>query len=452
MAETVVPSSEKAIEIVHEEDQKQIFDDDTGGILGASNEIVTFDPEVSRRVIRKYDRWLLPFFFLINLFCFIDRINIGNARLLGLSTDLGLVVGLRYNIALMCLFVSYCVVELPANIACKKIGGHLWIPFLVFTFGLVTMLTAVVESRGGLYAIRFVLGCLEGGISPGLVFLLAQFYRRRELGFRLSVYSCAASASGAFGGLFAIALDKIPPWGMINTWRNIFFFEGLISIIIGAVGFYLIPAGPVEARFLSDDEKTVAVNRLRVDAAGTTEQGTKLKHVLQAMKSPHTLGCGLGFFFANSCAQTFSVFSPLIIAAMGYTDTRAQLLSVGPYATAATASVILGYLSDKYKRRGIPIMCITPLAITGFFMLEFLPKDMPGAKYGALFLVAPGAYACLPIWLAWGVNNAATPTVRASATAVVYTLANLGGIVSPYACVYMFFIYFLRGNAQRSKL
>lgn len=146
----------------------------SGGVLGATNEFVSFDAALSQRIARKFDYRILSISVLINLFSFIDRVNIGNARLLGLSDDLGLAVGLRYNIALMCLFVSYCVVELPANIVCKIIGAHIWIPFLVVSFGIVTMLTSLVQSYNGLYAVRFILGCLEGGISPGLVFMISQ--------------------------------------------------------------------------------------------------------------------------------------------------------------------------------------------------------------------------------------------------------------------------------------
>lgn len=169
-------TSDKSIAAVHMEEEQKLPPGTKGGVLGATHEVVTFDPTLSRRIARKFDYRILSVFLLINLFSFIDRVNIGNARLLGLSTDLGLGVGLRYNIALMCLFVSYCVVELPANIVCKKIGGHIWIPFLVVCFGLVTMLTSLVQSHNGLYAVRFILGCLEGGISPGLVFMLAQLY------------------------------------------------------------------------------------------------------------------------------------------------------------------------------------------------------------------------------------------------------------------------------------
>lgn len=80
----------------------------------------------------------------------------------------------------------------------------------------------------------------------------------------------------------------------------------------------------------------MAVDRLRVDSAGTTEAGqTKWKHVRQALLSPHVLACGVGFFFGNTAAQSFSVFAPSIIAAMGYSRSKAQLLSVGPYVSNA---------------------------------------------------------------------------------------------------------------------
>lgn len=86
---------------------------------------------------------------------------------------------------------------------------------------------------------------------------------------------------------------------------------------------------------------------------------------------------------------------------MGYSAERAQLLSVGPYVCACLFSVLIGYLSDRYKKRAILIIVSAPLGIIGFFMLEFLPLDKPAAKYGALYLAATGLYSFLPLWLAW---------------------------------------------------
>ncbi|GMF67191.1 unnamed protein product [Aspergillus oryzae] len=263
--------------------------EDTKVVLKATDERILWDEKQSRAVVRKFDLRLLSLFTVINLFSFIDRVNIGNARLLGLEKDLGL-SGLRFNIALMCLFVSYCVVELPSNILCKIVGGHIYIPTLVLCFGIITMLTSLVEQKGGLY-------------------------RRHELGVRTSIYISASSASGAFGGLLAIGLSRIPDWGLIHTWRNIFFFEvgiylpsrryltvpqGLVSVILAVVAFISIPSGPETARFLTESQKQVAVDRMRIDSAGTTEHSrTTFRHVVQGLTTPPIVFCALGFFFGK---------------------------------------------------------------------------------------------------------------------------------------------------------
>ena len=143
-------------------------------VLGAVNELVVVDSVVSRRLVRKYDWRLLPLFTVINLFSFIDRVNIGNARLLGLAVDLHLNVGLRYNIALICFAIPTCFTDLPSGLACKWFGGNVWIPTLALSFGLVTMSSSLVGNYGGLYAARFVLGCIEGGLTPSIIWLAAQ--------------------------------------------------------------------------------------------------------------------------------------------------------------------------------------------------------------------------------------------------------------------------------------
>lgn len=141
--------------------------------LGATGEYLVVDEQISRRIVRKFDWRILLLATIINLFSFIDRVNIGNARLLGLEKDLDLAKGYRFNIALMCLLIPYCVVELPANIVCKKVGAHIWIPFLTFSFGSLTIFMGLLKNKEGLYALRFLLGVFEGGISPGLVYMLS---------------------------------------------------------------------------------------------------------------------------------------------------------------------------------------------------------------------------------------------------------------------------------------
>lgn len=143
------------------------------GDFMASEETIPIDKRIVPRLVRKFDLRLLILFVFVNLFSFIDRVNIGNARLLGMQEDVGL-SGIKYNIAVMCAFIACALVEIPSNIVCKKIGAGVYVPFLVFSFGVITTLTALVENPGGLYVARFVLGIFEGGISPALVFVLSQ--------------------------------------------------------------------------------------------------------------------------------------------------------------------------------------------------------------------------------------------------------------------------------------
>jgi MFS family permease len=109
-----------------------------------------------------------------------------------------------------------------------------------------------------------------------------------------------------------------------------------------------------------------------------------------------------------------------------------NLLTITNQVAACILSIIVGYISDRYHTRGWLILLTVPIGITGLGMLLFLPASNPSAKYGALYLAAPGIYAFLPLWITWAVNNAATPTVKAVAAGLVFAVGSLGGILAPW--------------------
>ena len=121
------------------------------------------DPVLEARVRRKLDWRLMPILTLIYLFAFIDRSNAGNARVLGMGKDLEL-DGDRFNIGLSAFYVPYILLEVPANILCKKIGPKIWIPFLAFSFGIITMCMSTLRSYHGFIAARVCLGVVEAGM------------------------------------------------------------------------------------------------------------------------------------------------------------------------------------------------------------------------------------------------------------------------------------------------
>ncbi|KAK4458444.1 putative MFS transporter [Cladorrhinum samala] len=387
----------------------------------------------------KIDLHTVPIVTLLYMLCFLDRINIGNARIQGLVDDLDIATGLKFNWALSIFYIIYLLVEVPSNILLKKIGARYYLPLLVCGFGFISLCTAFVTDFGGLMAARAFLGIFEGGAMPGMAFFLSSFYKRNELLFRIGIYVSAASIAGAFGGLLATGLSRIPEWGVesmrIHTWRNIFFFEGLITCIIGALAPIWMPTTPADAYFLSDRERAIAAERLiREHKADPADQVT-WKDVKQAVFCIHNYTCALGFFLINITVQGLSVFLPTILKDLGWTHTKAQLYSVPPYVAACVVAIAVAWASDRTGQRGIWLAGFALIALVGFAILRFV-EDNANIRYMAVFFVTVGAFPGGPGFLSWAMNNSAGPSVRAVTSAYVVTLGTIGGIVATWTYIY----------------
>lgn len=158
------------------------------------------------------------------LFSFIDRSNIGNARIDGLTEDLDMGTGTLFNVALLVFYVPYILVDVPSNWIIKRVKAGIYLPTLILCWGLVCTFMGFTKSFGGLVACRLLLGLFEGGILGGVIVYLAMFYKRHQMLVWCGLFYSAAPLSGAFGGLLASALGQIEHGGY-NRWPWIFFSE-----------------------------------------------------------------------------------------------------------------------------------------------------------------------------------------------------------------------------------
>ncbi|KAI8952472.1 major facilitator superfamily domain-containing protein [Xylaria longipes] len=385
-------------------------------------------------VRRKLDRQLVPMITILYLLCFLDRINIGNARIQGMTEDLNL-IGYRFNIATSIFYVIYLLIEVPSNILLKRIGPRWYIPALVFGFGTVSIGTAFVKTYEQLIGVRVLLGVFEGGTFPGIAFFLSSFYKREELYFRVGIYVSSASIAGAFGGLLAAGFSQIPEWGVagskLHTWRNIFFFEGILTIIAASIAPFILPQSPDTSKYLTTREKWIAAERIRIEHKAAANEKVQMHHIKRAVTNINNYVCAAGFFFINITVQGLSVFIPTILTEIGYKSLSAQYYSVPVYVAASLIAIAVGYVSDKTKMRGIYLAAFTILGITGFGLLRWGSGDH--LKYAALYLCAVGAYPGGPGFLSWGINNAAGPSVRAVSSGYIVSLGTAGGILAVWA-------------------
>ncbi|OAA67477.1 Major facilitator superfamily transporter [Cordyceps fumosorosea ARSEF 2679] len=404
--------------------------DDSAAVKELSDEdseVGFSEPETSR-LLRKLDRTLLPFLSLLYLLSFLDRSNIGNAKLAGLEKDLNM-TGYDYSTAVAIFFPFYVLAEVPSNMAMKRFRPSIWIPSIMVVWGFMTIMLGLVKSFGGLLAVRSLLGLAEGGLFPGITYYITMWYRRHECGLRMAIFFSAATAAGAFGGLLARGIMEMSGVGGLNGWSWIFILEGLATFLVALIAYRAMHDYPESVKFLRPEEKKEVVRRLKQDRSALSNE-FKLSFAKDALKDwkiwVHmfiTIGIYIPLY-------SISVFLPTIVKGLGYTNEVAQLMSVPPYVVACLFTVGGGFLADRHGQRGIYMVGFCAVGILGFALLAGVQSH--GVKYFACFLVTVGVYPNVSQGVAWNGNNIGGSLKRAVGIAMHVGFGNLGGAISGY--------------------
>lgn len=387
-----------------------------------------FDEHATKRLLRKLDWHIIPFMSLIYLLCFLDRTNIGNARLDHLEQDLNL-QGLQYNDCLAILFPFYIAAEIPSNMMMKRVRPSLWLTFIMVCWSASMIGQGFVKNYQGMLATRVFLGVFEGGLYPGVNYYITQWYPRPECGFRMALFFSAATLAGAFGGILARGIAEMSGVGGLAAWSWIFVLEGLLSILVSFTAPWAIHDYPSEAGFLTPAERDEVCRRLRADSGHLTDD-FDVRYVWQAIGDwkiyIHMLICMAGFCPIYS----FSLFLPTIIKNMGYTANNAQLMSVPPYVFACFFTIAASYYADKLQRRGVFLMGFQLVGILGFAML--CGSGNASIQYAGTVFAAIGIYPQIPLGLAWNSGNIGGSLKRGTGIAMQVMGGNCGGIIASY--------------------
>ncbi|KAL2817626.1 major facilitator superfamily domain-containing protein [Aspergillus granulosus] len=419
-----------------EESRSQDAIESPSGTVKHDCEVSTFDPKAEARLRRKIDLYIVPTVALIYLFCFIDRANIGNARLAGLEEDLSM-SGYDYNTVLSVFYISYIVFEIPSNIACKWLGPGWFLPGLTVAFGLCSVFTAFVHTTESAAGVRFVLGIFEAGMMPGISYYLSRWYRKAELAFRLSLYLVMAPLAGAFGGLLASGILTLDSFGGLKSWRMIFAVEGIITVGIGLIAFVTLTDRPETARWLSAEEKELAIARVRSESehAGVHKVLDELDKVKirRGIFNPVTLATSWVMLLTCVTVQGLAFFLPTIVRTIypDKTTIEQQLQTVPPNIIGAFSTLLIPYLSSRFDRRVI-FFIITPIfMMTGYII--FLAITDGHARYGATFLIAFGSFPIGVLTNAHAAVNVVSDTARASSIGTVVMMGNIGGLIATWS-------------------
>uniref|UniRef100_A0A8H7KA07 Major facilitator superfamily (MFS) profile domain-containing protein n=1 Tax=Bionectria ochroleuca TaxID=29856 RepID=A0A8H7KA07_BIOOC len=397
----------------HVDDPSQNPDSGVAATDRYGHALVEYDPATERRLRNKIDLYIVPIVALLYLFCFIDRANIGNAKIAGLEKDLGM-TGYDYNGVVSVFYVSYILFEIPLNLLCKWMGPGWFIPMTTLLFGIVSLGTAFATTLAQLSAVRFLLGIFEAGMMPGIAYYLSRWYRRSELAFRLAL------------------LEK---FGSLHSWRMIFAIEGIVTIGLGLLGLVFLTDRPETARWLTPEEKRLAVLRVKSERVGTTTVLDKMdkRKLILGIRCPVTLSIAVAFMLNNITVQGLAFFLPTIVGGIypQASTVRKQLYTVPPYIVGAFFVLFLPLVSWRIDRRQILLIGSAPLVMVGYCM--FLGSQDQAVRYGATFLITSSLFAVGPLSNAQVSANVVSDTARSSAIGTNVMMGNIGGLVSGWS-------------------
>ncbi|KAF9891366.1 hypothetical protein FE257_004222 [Aspergillus nanangensis] len=387
------------------------------------------DP-VEIRLVRKLDMWIMPTLWVMYWLNYLDRNAIALARLNDLEEDLNLTSS-QYQTCVSILFVGYLLGQVPSNMILTRVRPSWYMAGFMALWAVVSALTALSKDFKGLLLTRFFLGVSEAPYYPGALYMLSIFYTRKEIATRISVLYTGNILATAFAGLIAAGIfHGMDDLAGITGWRWLFILQGAATFVIAISSVFTLPDDPRETRWLTPEERQLAHDRIVADTVGARLQTSTMAGLKEAARDPRL------WLFAfmqhmHLAANGFKNFFPTAVETLGFNTTITLVLTCPPYLIAGIISVYWSWSSGKYNERTWHITVAKLIAIFGFVL--GCATLNTGARYFAMVVFAIGTYAVNSIILGWVASTCGqTKEKKASALAIVNTIANVSFIWTPY--------------------
>ena len=375
---------------------------------------------------RKVTWRLIPLLLACYIAAYLDRVNVGFAKLQMLG-DLKFSETI-YGLGAGIFFIGYFFFEVPSNIVLHKVGARVWIARVMVTWSLISAAMAFVTTPNEFYILRFLLGAAEAGLFPGVILYLTYWYPSNRRGGIIALFMTGIPLAGVIGGpLSGWILNVFSGVAGYRGWQWMFLIEAVPSLILGIVVLIYLTNGIERAAWLTTEEKAALSRNIARDGAGA--QSHSLRDVFTNPRVWQL--CGIYFFFIMGLYGV-GFWLPTLIKGTGVSDPfTIGLLTVLPYASAAIGMVVCGRLSDAARERRWHIVIPGAIGVIGWLVSISFSKDLLIAEL-ALTVATTGVLVTLAQF--WSLPTAVlTGAAAASGIAVINSVGNLAGFVSPYA-------------------
>lgn len=289
---------------------------------------------------------LLPFLFLCYVFAYLDRVNVGFAKL-SMMSDLGFSEAV-YGLGAGVFFVGYLLFEVPSNIVMLKVGARLWITRIMVTWGIISACTMFVTTPTQFYVVRFLLGVAEAGFFPAVLLYLTYWFPSSRRGKVTALFMTGIPMSGVIGGpLSGFIMGSMVDVGSLANWQWLFLLEAIPTVLLGCIAFMFLDDRIGDAKWLTAREKALLEHNLAQEA-----QGKQLHKLRDGLTNPRIWLLAMIYLFFTMGLYAISFWLPSIVKDSGVVDAwHIGLLTSIPYAAATVAMVMTGRSSDRHGER-----------------------------------------------------------------------------------------------------
>jgi sugar phosphate permease len=386
---------------------------------------------VQKAVFRKVTWRLIPFLFLCYILSYVDRVNVGYAKL-QMQHDLGMDETM-FGIGMGVFFIGYFLWEVPSNLMLQKVGARRWIGPIMIVWGFVSSATLFATTPPLFYALRFLLGTIEAGFFPGVVLYLTFWFPRAYLAKTISLFMSAIALAGAFGSPFSgWIMARTSHAGGLANWQWLFLLEGIPSALVGCAALYYLDDGPRSAQWLTAEERAVLLHALAEEEALKRNQGDSRHSLADAFKSPKVWWFCLVYFGMVVANYYVGFWMPEIIKS-GVTKDPWKIgwVSVIPWGFGAAAMIWCGHHSDRTGERRWHLT-VALLTAALFLILGGIHDLPPVVSIAVLTFAVAGIMSSISTF--WALPTAMLSGAAAAAgVAWINSVGNLGGFASPYA-------------------
>lgn len=382
--------------------------------------------EIERTTMARVTWRLLPFLLLLYIISWLDRVNVGFAKL-QLNADLGFSETI-YGIGAGIFFVGYGLCEVPSNLLLVRYGARVWIARIMITWGLISIAMMFVQGTASFYTLRFLLGVAEAGFLPGIIYYLSHWFPRLHRARAVSWFMIGIPLSLVFGGpLSGWVMQEMDEYLGLHGWQWMFVLEGIPAVLLGFVVLGFLTETPAEARWLKPEQRewlSATIGAEQHDAH--TRFGVKLR---AALTHPTVWLLAIVMFCCQTGSYGLSFWVPSIVKSLtGYSELAVGMFTAVPYIAAALAMILVGRSSDRSGERFYHVAIPSLVGAAGFLAVGYMHSPLLAIL--ALSVAAAGDYCTRgPFWALPG--KFLTGSAAAGAIALINSMGALGGVVGP---------------------